>query len=339
MGGLIKTMPVTAVAFLLCAFSVMGIPPFGGFFSKYMVISRRGPGRADWPWPWSSWSGAFLTILYLFRVFTMVFLGEPRSRRRPREGSPVMVGVRGAPGRPVAGRRHLHLVPVSSSPRSAVQQMTGGAANERRNCCSCPIAAARGRRARWSLLVRRRSWPRRARASPCWPRWPTWPWRSALFGSETAVTPAPWARIRAWSSPCGSTTSARSSCWRRPASACWWRSTRWPFMKRHARGSTSSTPTSCSPLGFVNGAVLADNLVVLLFFWEGLLLTLFGMIAIGRPGRLEDRHQGVHHRRRHRPVHDGRHRPDRLHLAGTLRRCPPIHLPLGRAWAAWRSSS
>jgi NADH-quinone oxidoreductase subunit L len=34
-------------------------------------------------------------------------------------------------------------------------------------------------------------------------------------------------------------------------------------------------------LGFTAGAVLADNLVILLFFWEGLLLTLFGMIAIG----------------------------------------------------------
>lgn len=36
-------------------------------------------------------------------------------------------------------------------------------------------------------------------------------------------------------------------------------------------------------LSLTNGAVLADNLIVLLFFWEGLLLTLFGMIAIGRP--------------------------------------------------------
>ena len=36
-------------------------------------------------------------------------------------------------------------------------------------------------------------------------------------------------------------------------------------------------------LSFVNGAVLADNLVLLLFFWEGLLLTLFLMIAIGNP--------------------------------------------------------
>lgn len=32
-------------------------------------------------------------------------------------------------------------------------------------------------------------------------------------------------------------------------------------------------------LGMSNGAVLADNLVVLLFFWEGLLLIIFGMIA------------------------------------------------------------
>ncbi|MBI4982841.1 MAG: NADH-quinone oxidoreductase subunit L [Candidatus Omnitrophica bacterium] len=34
-------------------------------------------------------------------------------------------------------------------------------------------------------------------------------------------------------------------------------------------------------VAFINGAVLADNLVVLLFFWEGLLMSLFGMIAIG----------------------------------------------------------
>lgn len=34
-------------------------------------------------------------------------------------------------------------------------------------------------------------------------------------------------------------------------------------------------------VGFATGAVLADNLILLLFFWEGLLGTLFGMIAIG----------------------------------------------------------
>lgn len=37
-------------------------------------------------------------------------------------------------------------------------------------------------------------------------------------------------------------------------------------------------------MAMVNGAVLADNLLVMLFFWEALLAPLFGMIAIGRPG-------------------------------------------------------
>lgn len=37
-------------------------------------------------------------------------------------------------------------------------------------------------------------------------------------------------------------------------------------------------------LGFVNGAVLADNLIVLLFFWEGLSIALFSMIALGGKG-------------------------------------------------------
>jgi formate hydrogenlyase subunit 3/multisubunit Na+/H+ antiporter MnhD subunit len=34
-------------------------------------------------------------------------------------------------------------------------------------------------------------------------------------------------------------------------------------------------------IAFINGALLANNLVVFLFFWEGLLLTLFGLIYIG----------------------------------------------------------
>ncbi len=34
-------------------------------------------------------------------------------------------------------------------------------------------------------------------------------------------------------------------------------------------------------LSFVNGAILSDNLILLLFFWEGLLLSIFGLIAIG----------------------------------------------------------
>jgi len=89
MGGLIRTMPVTAVSFLLCALSVMCIPPFGCFFSKYLVFTgaiRDG----QYLLVTLFLIGAVFTILYLFRIFNNVFLGEP-SIKDTREGSPVMV--------------------------------------------------------------------------------------------------------------------------------------------------------------------------------------------------------------------------------------------------------
>ncbi|MFH0921783.1 MAG: NADH-quinone oxidoreductase subunit L [Fibrobacterota bacterium] len=90
LGGLFKTMPITAIAFLLCAFSVMGIPPFGGFFSKYMVIAGTVNNGQYWI-AGVFIAGAVLTILYLFRVFTMVFMGEAKEGHTAREASPVMV--------------------------------------------------------------------------------------------------------------------------------------------------------------------------------------------------------------------------------------------------------
>ncbi len=89
LGGLIKTMPVTAIAFLVCAFSVMGIPPLGGFFSKYMVLA--GAAKGPHLWIVLSFVGtAILTIIYLMRAFVLVFMGEPKTKLET-EGSPVMV--------------------------------------------------------------------------------------------------------------------------------------------------------------------------------------------------------------------------------------------------------
>jgi NADH:ubiquinone oxidoreductase subunit 5 (subunit L)/multisubunit Na+/H+ antiporter MnhA subunit len=89
MGGLISTMPVTAVSFLACALSVMGVPPFGGFFSKFMVFA--GAVNAGHGWVAAAFlAGAFMTIIYLFRIFNMIFLGEAKSAL-PREGSRIMV--------------------------------------------------------------------------------------------------------------------------------------------------------------------------------------------------------------------------------------------------------
>ena len=92
LGGLAATMPMTAAAFAMCAFSVMGIPPFGGFFSKYLVIA--GTLTAGQTAIAAAFIvGAVLTILYLFRTFTMVFLGDARTPAiaAVREGSPVMI--------------------------------------------------------------------------------------------------------------------------------------------------------------------------------------------------------------------------------------------------------
>ena len=89
LGGLINTMPITAISFLFCAFSVMGIPPFGGFFSKYFVIS--GAVQANQIFIALAFIvGAFLTIIYLFRLFNMIFLGEARGVLA-KEGSKLMV--------------------------------------------------------------------------------------------------------------------------------------------------------------------------------------------------------------------------------------------------------
>ncbi|MFH1368494.1 MAG: NADH-quinone oxidoreductase subunit L [Elusimicrobiota bacterium] len=88
LGGLFKTMPVTAVVFLISAFSVMGIPPLGGFFGKYMVIS--GTVAAKHPVIAAMYVFiAFLTILYLFRLFILIFMGE--AKKPAPEKSPIMI--------------------------------------------------------------------------------------------------------------------------------------------------------------------------------------------------------------------------------------------------------
>ena len=92
MGGLIKTMPVTAVAFLFCAFSVMGIPPFGGFFTKYMVIIGTVQAGQVWVAALALFT-AVLTMFYLFRVFSAGLPGRGQASG-PARGPRSMVFVR-----------------------------------------------------------------------------------------------------------------------------------------------------------------------------------------------------------------------------------------------------
>lgn len=77
LGGLIKSMPLTAAAFLLCAFSIIGIPPFLGFWPKFMVVLlsiESGHIAAGC----FAVVGALFTLFYLMRFFNKVFLGEEK---------------------------------------------------------------------------------------------------------------------------------------------------------------------------------------------------------------------------------------------------------------------
>ena len=93
LGGLITTMPITAVSFFICALSVMGVPPFGGFFSKYLVIA--GAVNSGQFWIAAAFVlGAVMTVIYLFRVFLLVFLKPVPAtdgQTLPVEGSSTMV--------------------------------------------------------------------------------------------------------------------------------------------------------------------------------------------------------------------------------------------------------
>jgi proton-translocating NADH-quinone oxidoreductase chain N len=122
LGGLIKTMPVTAIAFLFCAFSVMGIPPFGGFFSKYMVITGA-IYNDQLAIAITFFAGAILTLMYLLRVFMMVFLGDLKTGPIKEKSATMVSGAALLAVLSLAGG--IFIKYPSNFVLSAVQQMLG----------------------------------------------------------------------------------------------------------------------------------------------------------------------------------------------------------------------
>ena len=76
MGGLRRTMPQTAVVFLVGTLSLAGIPLFGGFFSKEEILGAVWSGGLAVPF-WMLVVAAFLTAFYMFRVVFLAFWGDP----------------------------------------------------------------------------------------------------------------------------------------------------------------------------------------------------------------------------------------------------------------------
>src|SRR3954454_10461256 len=78
MGGLGRVMPWTRTAFLVGSLALVGIFPFAGFFSKDSIIAAT-LGREDWYGVVlfvAALIGTFLTGVYAFRLYFLVFTGE-----------------------------------------------------------------------------------------------------------------------------------------------------------------------------------------------------------------------------------------------------------------------
>ena len=80
MGNLRKYMPITHITMLIGTLALVGVPFFSGFYSKDSIIEavgeahRAGAGFAYW----MVLLGVFVTSLYSFRLYFMVFWGKER---------------------------------------------------------------------------------------------------------------------------------------------------------------------------------------------------------------------------------------------------------------------
>jgi NADH-quinone oxidoreductase subunit L len=83
LAGIGKLMPQTRIVFLIGSLALVGIFPFSGFFSKDSIIAAALAhgwyGTVIWV---ACIVGAFLTGLYAFRLYFIVFTGEPSAFAR-----------------------------------------------------------------------------------------------------------------------------------------------------------------------------------------------------------------------------------------------------------------
>ena len=87
MGGLRKYMPITWITSLVGTLALIGTPGFAGFFSKESII--EAVHHSTLPGSGFAWvcvlAGVFITALYSFRMYFLVFHGEERMDAHARE--------------------------------------------------------------------------------------------------------------------------------------------------------------------------------------------------------------------------------------------------------------
>jgi NADH-quinone oxidoreductase subunit L len=77
MGGLVKKMPITTIAFAAGCLALIAVPGTSGFFSKELILDAAH--EAGSPLFWIAAFVAVLTPFYMTRLFVVAFLGKPRS--------------------------------------------------------------------------------------------------------------------------------------------------------------------------------------------------------------------------------------------------------------------
>ena len=110
MGGLRKYMPITSITFLVGTLSLVGTPFFSGFYSKESIIEAvknaniAGAGIAYV----AVLSGVFVTALYSFRVYFLVFHGKERFGRHALPHDAATVATQGHDAHAQGAHDHAH---------------------------------------------------------------------------------------------------------------------------------------------------------------------------------------------------------------------------------------
>ncbi|MBI4925187.1 MAG: NADH-quinone oxidoreductase subunit L, partial [Bdellovibrio sp.] len=89
MGGLVKTMPITHLTFLVATLAISGIPPFSGFFSKDEILLSAFINHQYLTFV-IALLVAGLTSFYMFRVYFLTFWSEAKWHghvHKPQEAS------------------------------------------------------------------------------------------------------------------------------------------------------------------------------------------------------------------------------------------------------------
>lgn len=112
MGGVMKYMPYTAIAFLIGSVAIAGLPPFNGFISEYLLYFSlfSGIGELDF-YPLLMFSLVMVSLVLIgglavfcfAKVFSIIFLGQPRTElsEPPAEA-----------GRPMVIAKMLPVIPI-----------------------------------------------------------------------------------------------------------------------------------------------------------------------------------------------------------------------------------